>query len=75
MNNLAQLYLQEDRCEEAVPLIESCLEKRRKLLGEDHRDTLTSWNDWAMILYQLKEGMGILQLTHTIMKSNHPTVI
>ena len=51
MNNLAVLYLDQGQYAKAEPLFVKALEVRRRVLGEEHPDTLTSMNNLAL-LYQ-----------------------
>ncbi|KAJ3280143.1 Kinesin light chain 3 [Borealophlyctis nickersoniae] len=53
LNSLASLFMDQGRYEDAKPLYVDCLERRRRVLGEDHRDTLTSINNLA-VLYTLQ---------------------
>lgn len=39
-DSLADLYERQGRYEEALPLYQECLEKRKVILGESHPDTL-----------------------------------
>ena len=41
MNSLAVLYRNQGKYDEALPLYEECLEKRRSISGNDHPSTLT----------------------------------
>ncbi|KAJ3035325.1 hypothetical protein HDV00_004053 [Rhizophlyctis rosea] len=47
MDDLAELYSRQGRYEQAEPLYIDALERRRRLLGEDHPDTLKSWTGLA----------------------------
>ena len=47
MNNLAVTYRAQGRTGEAARLQEEVLEKRRRILGDDHPDTLTTMNNLA----------------------------
>jgi tetratricopeptide (TPR) repeat protein len=49
MSNLALLYQNQGRLEEAEPLCVKALETRRRVLGEEHTDTLTSMNNLAVL--------------------------
>jgi serine/threonine protein kinase len=48
MNNLALAYLEADKLDLALPLLEETLKLRKARLGPDHRDTLNSMNNLAM---------------------------
>jgi hypothetical protein len=42
LNDLAVLYEKMDKFDKALPLYEECLERRKKVLGEDNPETLES---------------------------------
>ena len=42
MNNMASLYMDQGRYDEAEPLHVEALELRRRVLGEEHPDTLAA---------------------------------
>ena len=44
---LAAAYRAAGRAGEAIPLFEQVLADRQRVLGEEHRDTLSSWNNLA----------------------------
>ena len=50
-SSLGQLLQKIGRGEEAEPMFRETLEKRRRVLGEDHPDTLKSWTFLANCLY------------------------
>ena len=50
MNNLAVLYKDQGRYDEAEPLYLETLETRKRVLGDDHPDTLGSMNALAWFL-------------------------
>src|SRR5207253_7335069 len=53
MNNLADLYRTQGQYAKAEPLLVKALEVRRRVLGEEHPDTLNSMHSLAMLyLYQ-----------------------
>ncbi|MCD4785845.1 MAG: CHAT domain-containing protein [Candidatus Eremiobacteraeota bacterium] len=54
MNNLARLYIQQDRYSEAEPLCKLALKIRETILGENHLDTANSMDNLAM-LYATKK--------------------
>ena len=47
MNDLAATYHSLGRSNEAVKVFEACLEIRKRVLGEEHPDTLWSMNGLA----------------------------
>ena len=55
MNNLADLYWNQGRYDEAEPLYLETLETRKRVLGDDHPDTLNSMNNLAN-LYQISRA-------------------
>ncbi len=54
MNNLANLYWKQAHFDKAEPLYVKSLELRRRVLGEEHPDTLGSMN----ILLNLYSAQG-----------------
>jgi tetratricopeptide (TPR) repeat protein len=49
---LATLHHRQGNYDEARPLYEECLQKRKVLLGNNHQDTLVSMNDLGLLYYQ-----------------------
>jgi eukaryotic-like serine/threonine-protein kinase len=49
MNNLAKMYLRQERFGEAEELYRETLNARRRVLGSDHPDTLTSMNSLTIM--------------------------
>jgi len=49
MNNLASVYASQGRNEEAEKLLSEAVEIRRRVLGEEHPDTLGSMNILAVV--------------------------
>jgi hypothetical protein len=49
MNNLAMLYLTTHRLDKAEPLFVESLEGSRRVLGEQHPDTLQTINNLELI--------------------------
>ena len=47
MNNLAWLYMNQGKYDQAEPLYVACLAMRKEVLGDRHRDTLASMNGLA----------------------------
>ncbi|KAL5338347.1 Tetratricopeptide repeat-domain-containing protein [Aspergillus crustosus] len=54
-NNLAVAYTKVDRMQEARPLLVSCHEWNKKILGEEHPRTRASWDNLTWILEELGE--------------------
>ena len=52
MNNLALLYLEQGRYDDAEPLLTKELQAERRVLGEEHPDTLLSMNNLAMLYFE-----------------------
>jgi tetratricopeptide (TPR) repeat protein len=79
MNNLATLFRKEGKNAQAEPLFTSVLEARRRLLGEDHPDTLLSMNNLAdQYLYEGKYAQAeplftkVLDLQLRVLGPEHP---
>ena len=49
MNALANLFHSKGEYDRALPLYEECLAKRKRVLGDDHPDTLMSLNNLAVL--------------------------
>ena len=47
MSNLAVFYVNEGKNAEAEPLVTKTIEVRRRVLGEEHPDTMRSINSWV----------------------------
>jgi hypothetical protein len=50
MYALAEIFRRKGDYDHALPLFEECLAKRKRVLGEDHPDTLSSLNNLASLL-------------------------
>jgi hypothetical protein len=50
MNDLAGLYVHEGKYAEAEPLLTKVLEVRRRVLSQEHLNTLLSINNLAVVL-------------------------
>jgi lipopolysaccharide biosynthesis regulator YciM len=48
MNALAELFKNKGEYDRALPLYEECLVKRKRVLGDEHPDTLQSLNNLAV---------------------------
>ena len=51
MNALAELFHNKGEYDRALPLYEECLAKRKRVLGDEHPDTLISLNNLAALFY------------------------
>ena len=51
MNALAELFRRKGEYDRALPLYEECLSKRKRVLGDEHPDTLKSLNNLAALFY------------------------
>ncbi len=51
MNALANLFSSKGDYDRALPMYEECLAKSKRVLGEDHPDTLASLNNLAILFY------------------------
>jgi len=51
LNNLAMLYKDQGRYQEAEPLLKRALGIREKFLGPDHPDLADSFNNLALLYY------------------------
>ncbi len=49
INALAELFRNKGEYDRALPLYEECLAKRKRVLGDEHPDTLSSLNNLAFI--------------------------
>jgi lipopolysaccharide biosynthesis regulator YciM len=55
MNALASLFVKKGKYDPALPLYEECLAKRKRILGDDHPDTLHSLNNLANLFRNMGE--------------------
>ena len=60
--SLADLYNSKGEYDRALQLFEECLAKRKRILGEDHPDTLESLNDFAAFFESQGQYDRALQL-------------
>ena len=79
MNNYAILLEKTGRMEEAEGMYRQVLEGRRKVLGEEHVDTLMSMNRLAALLMQtgrMEEAEGmfrqVLEVRRKVLGEDHP---
>ncbi len=49
LNNLASLFQCKGEYDRALPLFEECLEKLKRLFGDDHNETLRLLNNLASL--------------------------
>ena len=63
MNNLGGLYLDRAQYDQAKTLFARVLEIRRRMLGDEHPDTLTSMNNLS--------GLYLEQEKYEIRKAQH----
>ena len=82
MNNLALTYSDQGRTGEAAALQEEVLQKRRRILGEEHPDTLRSMNNLALTYSdQGRTGEAaalqeeVLQKQRRILGEEHPDTL
>ena len=69
LNRLALVYYSKGEFEEALPLYDECLEKRKRVLGDDHPDTLASLNNLANVYYSKGEFEEALPLYEKCLKA------
>lgn len=62
LNNLANLFIELGRYEEALPLQEKALKIRREKIGVEENDTVQAMNDLAENLYRLKRFEDALKV-------------
>ena len=79
MNALGSLFGFKGEYDCALPLYEECLEKRKRILGDDHPDTLISLNGFAFTLFLKGEcARALLLLEESLARAqaalgdNHP---
>ena len=79
MNNLANVYLDQGKLEEARKLKEQVLENRRRVLGDEHPDTLNSMNSLGWLFLQqgkLEEARKlyeeVLENRRRVLGDEHP---
>jgi tetratricopeptide (TPR) repeat protein len=82
MNNLAVAYQDNGQLKKALPLFEETLAKRKRVLGADHPDTLTSMNNLASAYRadgQLKKALPLLEETvaksKLVLGADHPNTL
>src|SRR5205814_1095177 len=82
MTQIADAFLKLGRMQEAELLHRDALERRRKLLGEDHPDTLQAMNNYAWCLGYLGRWQeaepffrDALQRRRRVLGEDHPDTI
>jgi tetratricopeptide (TPR) repeat protein len=82
MNNLATLYVDKGQFSEAQALLLKALEVRRRVLGEEHPDTLFSINNLAMLYRtggQLDKAepllLKALEVRRRVLGEEHPNTL
>ncbi|MCJ1231588.1 hypothetical protein MMC12_008266 [Toensbergia leucococca] len=69
MNNLASSYSDLGRRQEAVELEEKVLKVRKRILGEEHPDTLTSMNNLASSYSDLGRRQEAVKLQEKVVEN------
>jgi len=79
MNNLANTLGDQGKLEEAAAMKKEVLEKRRRILGEEHPSTITAMNNLAATLSgqgKLEESIAMFSEAYvkmtTLLGNNHP---
>jgi Flp pilus assembly protein TadD len=82
MGNLALTLKAQGDMAAARKLEEQVLEARRRVLGEQHPDTLTAMNNLAILLFETGDREGALQLLRQsllshrkVLGENHPNTV
>jgi tetratricopeptide (TPR) repeat protein len=82
LNNLASLYDNQGKYEEAEPLFIQALELRKQLLGENHPDTASSLSNLASLYYsqgkyEEAEPLFIqaVEIAEGLLGANHPHTV
>lgn len=65
MGQLAAVFCDHGRFEDALPLEVAALADRTRLLGEDHPDTLTALNNLAMTYDRMGKYAEVSLLLHS----------
>ncbi|KAJ3283000.1 Kinesin light chain 3 [Borealophlyctis nickersoniae] len=82
LSSLADLFQDQGRYKDAEPLFVDCLERFRRVLGEDHPDTLKSISNLA-VLYQIQGKYGkaealqvdCLERRRLVLGEDHPNTL
>ena len=82
MHNLGWTYMQQGRAAEAATLQEEVLEKRRRILGEEHPDTLRAMNNLGWTYLQQGRAAEaatlqeeVLEKSRRILGEEHPDTL
>jgi tetratricopeptide (TPR) repeat protein len=82
MNNLANTYANQGRFKEAEQLDVQVLEARKRVLGEDHPETLMSMNNLANTYWnqgRFKEaeqlGVQVVEARNRVLGKDHPDTL
>jgi tetratricopeptide (TPR) repeat protein len=82
MSALGTLFMYQGKENRALPMHEECLTKRKRILGNDHPDTLTSLNDLAMLfenIFQYDRALSMyedcLARRKRILGEEHPCTL
>lgn len=67
LDRLADTLLKSDRKEEAIQVLESCVELKEKVLGADHIELANTLNNLAELYYSLGNFEKGMPLSHRIM--------
>ncbi len=70
MSALGRLFQDKGEYDRALPLYEECLAKRKRVLGDDHPDTLISLNNLASLFYNKGEYDRALPLHEECLAKN-----
>ena len=80
MNNLGTLLIKQGKHEEALKLLTSALDERRKLLGPTHHDTIISLNNLASLHLRMEQQVEaeaclveVVRAANTELGSEHPS--
>jgi len=82
MNNLGNVFRSQDKNAQAEPLYSQTLELRRRSLGPEHPDTLTSMNNlanvyWSQGNYPQAEALysQTLEIQRRVLGPEHPDTL
>jgi len=80
MDNLANTYTSQGKYTDAEVLYKQCLEKRKKLHGESHHETLSTMTNLAVVYYSQGKYRDAevlfkqcLDKMKVVLGENHPT--
>ena len=82
VNNLAVLYWQQGKYEEAEPLYQRALEARERVLGPEHPDTAQTLGDLAVLYvdqgkFEQAKSLYLraLAIYESVLGTDHPTTV